>query len=165
MATEKCSTKPLQILYTSIEGNTRSFVTKLEAYAKQRHMENPEERLVKLTEISEASGEVEIAEPFAVFVPTYLGGGNGIDNGNNEIMTTELRDTLEDFDNYKNCYGVIGSGNRNFNAQFGLTAKQYAQQFSFPLIDLFELRGTSKDVERIYARLNTYQTRFEKQIK
>ncbi|MDX5024705.1 class Ib ribonucleoside-diphosphate reductase assembly flavoprotein NrdI, partial [Streptococcus suis] len=51
--------------------------------------------------------------------------------------------------NVKNCIGIVGSGNRNFNNQYCLTAKQYSERFGFPMLGDFELRGTSSDVERI----------------
>ncbi|WP_051993272.1 class Ib ribonucleoside-diphosphate reductase assembly flavoprotein NrdI [Liquorilactobacillus sucicola] len=154
----------MRILFISIEGNTRSFVRKLAAYAQEEHKQDKNVRLIEATEVSDASGELEMKEPFATFVPTYLSGGNGIHNGYTEIMTEELRLTLEDDDNYKKCYGVVGSGNKNFNAQYGLTAKHYASKFSFPLLDLYELRGTTADVERVYKKLVVYQTEFEKKF-
>ena len=48
---------------------------------------------------------------------------------------------------------MIGSGNRNFNKQFCLTARQYSERFGFPVLDEFELRGSNRDVERIAAML------------
>ncbi len=42
---------------------------------------------------------------------------------------------------------------QNFNYQYCLTAKQYAEQFSIPFLADFELRGTTQDIERIYACL------------
>lgn len=155
---------PIKILFISISGNTRSFVKKMTAFAAAQHRLDPAARLTEAIEVGSGNQYLEMQQPFAVFVPTYLGGGNGINSGNQEIMTTELRDTLEDSDNYKWCFGVVGSGNRNFNAQFGLTAKQYAAQFEFPVIDFYELRGTKVDVERIYQRLAEFQTRFEKYL-
>ena len=52
-------------------------------------------------------------------------------------------------DNHKRCFGIIGSGNRNFNNQYCLTAKQYSQRFGFPMLGDFELRGTQSDIERL----------------
>ncbi|WP_193437651.1 class Ib ribonucleoside-diphosphate reductase assembly flavoprotein NrdI, partial [Streptococcus suis] len=51
------------------------------------------------------------------------------------------------------CLGVVGSGNRNFNNQYCLTAKQYAERFNFPVIDTFELRGMQNDIERIGRKI------------
>jgi protein involved in ribonucleotide reduction len=52
---------------------------------------------------------------------------------------------------------VVGSGNKNFNHQYCLTAKQYAEQFNFPFLADYELRGTQADIERIYAILKENQ--------
>ena len=60
-----------------------------------------------------------------------------------------LGDFIAAHDNYKHCFGIIGSGNRNFNEQYCLTAKQYAKRFGFPMLGDFELRGTSADIERL----------------
>ena len=92
---------------------------------------------------------ITVDGPFVSFLPTYLEGGNGIDTGFQEILTGNLRKFLEYQGNFRYCLGIIGSGNRNFNKQFCLTAFQYADQFGFPVIDVFELRGTDEDVERI----------------
>ena len=100
--------------------------------------------------IKDLKGKAIIVDgPFVSFLPTYLEGGNGIDTGFQEILTGNLRKFLEYQGNFRYCLGIIGSGNRNFNKQFCLTAFQYAEQFGFPVIDVFELRGTDEDVERI----------------
>ena len=57
--------------------------------------------------------------------------------------------------------GIVGSGNRNFNAQFGLTAKHYARRFNSPVIGLFELRGNDEEAAKIYTALTNYQKDFE----
>ncbi|OTE84042.1 ribonucleotide reductase assembly protein NrdI, partial [Escherichia coli] len=90
-------------------------------------------------------------EPYVVFVPTYLEGGNGVDNGDQEILTETMREYIDYENNAALCLGVIGSGNKNFNYQYCLTAMQYAEQFSIPFLADFELRGTTQDIERIYA--------------
>ncbi len=63
-------------------------------------------------------------------MPTYLDGGNGLDNGDTEILTETLREYLEYEENHILCLGVVGSGNKNFNNQYCLTAKQYAEENS-----------------------------------
>lgn len=47
--------KNLTILYISIAGNTRSFVTDLQDYAAQQHANNPALPTITLTEISDAT--------------------------------------------------------------------------------------------------------------
>ncbi|MFV0559596.1 MAG: class Ib ribonucleoside-diphosphate reductase assembly flavoprotein NrdI [Enterococcus sp.] len=141
----------MNILYISIAGNTRAFVQKLVEYAESATTSDAPALTIK--EIHENSDFIKETEPFFVFVPTYLEGGNGVDNGDTEILTETMREYLEYSDNYKQCLGVVGSGNKNFNRQYCLTAKQYAEQFDFPFLADYELRGTPKDVETIYAQL------------
>ena len=45
----------LSILYISLAGNTRSFVSDLQDYAQQQHTTNPALPTISLTEISDAS--------------------------------------------------------------------------------------------------------------
>lgn len=147
----------MNIRYISISGNTRSFVQRLTAYAEEQHQQNEKNPTITFKEISENSPlEVE-TEPFFTFVPTYLDGGDGINNGNTEILTEVMREYLAFENNYRYCSGVVGSGNKNFNYQYCLTAKQYAEQFNFPFLADYELRGTQADIERIYAILKENQ--------
>ena len=44
------------------------------------------------------------------YQPT-LKGGNGVDNGDVEILTNPLGDFIATHDNHKRCFGIIGSGN------------------------------------------------------
>ena len=80
-------------------------------------------------------------------------GGNGIDSGFTEIMTNALGEYIAYNDNAKQCVGVVGSGNKNFNEQYCLTARKYARDFDAPFLADYELRGTSQDIERIYTIL------------
>lgn len=143
----------MNIIYISIEGNTRSFLTRMQTYAKQQHSFNSENPLLNLKEVTDQTEPAEEKEPFFVFVPTYLDGGDGITSGFNEIMTNSLGEYIAYGDNAKQCIGVVGSGNRNFNEQYCLTARKYAKQFDAPFLADYELRGTSQDIEVIYGRL------------
>ncbi|MFD1318767.1 class Ib ribonucleoside-diphosphate reductase assembly flavoprotein NrdI [Loigolactobacillus zhaoyuanensis] len=144
---------PINVLYISISGNTRSFVEDLQEYAQQQHEIAAEQPLITLKEISEASPLADETAPYFAFVPTYLDGGNGIDNGVKELLTNVLGEYIAYHTNRKYCRGVVGSGNRNFNEQYCLTAKRYAHDFGFPVIGDYELRGMPADVKRIYATL------------
>lgn len=143
----------INILYISISGNTRAFVEDLQDYAEDQHQQAADQPLIHLKEISEASPLIDETQPYFAFVPTYLDGGNGVDNGVKELMTNVLGEYIGYHRNREFCLGVIGSGNRNFNEQYCLTAKRYAQEFGFPFLADYELRGTTKDVKRIYALL------------
>lgn len=139
----------MNLLYISISGNTRAFVNRLQTYAADQATENT----WSIKEIHDNSPLAAETQPYVAFVPTYLEGGNGVDNGDQEILTETLRDYIDFGDNAKHCLGVIGSGNKNFNYQYCLTAKQYAAQFNVPFLADFELRGTNQDIERIYQVL------------
>ena len=73
----------INILFTSIEGNTRAFIEKLKDYAEAHRPDDT----INAKEISEADPFDDEIEDYFVFVPTYLDGGNGIDNGVKELMT------------------------------------------------------------------------------
>lgn len=139
----------MNIIYISISGNTRSFVKRLTAYAADTYNIS-----INVKEIHENSPFEDESEPFFSFVPTYLDGGNGVDNGDTEILTETLREYLDYHGNFRYCLGVVGSGNKNFNHQYCLTAKQYAEKFGFPFLADYELRGTQEDIERIYTILS-----------
>lgn len=143
----------IKIVYISITGNTRAFVQHLQAYGKeqQRFAENAPQ--ISLQEVDDNTLPYAETTSFFAFVPTYLEGGNGIDNGDQEILTESLREHIEFGENAKHCLGIVGSGNKNFNNQYCLTAKQYATTFEVPFLADYELRGTSADVARIYELL------------
>lgn len=145
--------KPINVLYISIEGNTRSFMKRFEAYAQQQHAINEDNPEVFTKEISEQTDFADEKEPFYTSVPTYLDGGNGIDSGVKELMTNVLGEYIAYHNNSRLCMGVIGSGNRNFNEQYCLTAKRYARLFDAPFLADYELRGTSADIANIYQIL------------
>ena len=145
--------KPIHIIYISISGNTRNFVKKLTDYAELQHQTNSHAPLINSTEISDLSDFKDEPTNFFVMVPTYLDGGNGIDNGVKELMTNTLGEYITYHNNARRVLGVIGSGNRNFNEQYILTAKRYATMTNSSVVDDYELRGTPTDVARIYKNL------------
>lgn len=137
----------LTLVYISLSGNTQSFVKRLSEYLAQNHG-----LTTRQINIKELNHEIfPVSEPFVALLPTYLEGGNGVAHGDVEILTNPLGDFIAAHDNYKNCMGIIGSGNKNFNNQYVLTAKQYSQRFGFALLGDFELRGTIADIKRLAA--------------
>ncbi|KRN58461.1 class Ib ribonucleoside-diphosphate reductase assembly flavoprotein NrdI [Limosilactobacillus secaliphilus] len=144
----------MNILFISIEGNTRSFLKRMSAYARQQHSFNDANPLIKCKEISDQTVPAAEQEPFFAFVPTYLDGGNGFDSGFTELMTNALGEYIAQNDNADKCIGVVGSGNKNFNEQYCLTAKKYAHEFDAPFLADYELRGTDEDIQKIYKILS-----------
>ncbi|MCL0319449.1 class Ib ribonucleoside-diphosphate reductase assembly flavoprotein NrdI [Apilactobacillus xinyiensis] len=143
----------INVLYISIEGNTKNFVKNLSEYAKNEHDQDEQKPVINAKEISEQTDFSNETDNFFAFVPTYLDGGNGIDNGVKELMTNVLGEYIHYNNNARKCIGVVGSGNRNFNEQYCLTARRYAKAFNCDLVADFELRGTSRDVTRVYEAL------------
>lgn len=143
----------ISLVYISLSGNTASFIKRLSAFLQERH-ENVEIEQVDIKDmVKEERTFYAMSQPFVAFLPTYLEGGNGLDNGDVEILTNDLGDFIAFEENYKRCFGIVGSGNRNFNNQYCLTAKQYAERFGFPVLDTFELRGLNEDVKRIGLKI------------
>lgn len=144
----------IYVLFISIEGNTRSFLTRMQAFAKQQHSINPKNPVIELKEITDQTVPEKEEQPFFAFVPTYLDGGDGINSGFKELMTNPLGEYIANNNNAEKCMGVVGSGNKNFNQQYCLIARMYARDFNAPFLADYELRGTSEDIERIYGILS-----------
>ena len=140
--------KKIYLVYISLSGNTESFVKRLTSFLQFQTDWRVELVHVKNL-VKQGVPFYELDAPSVAFLPTYLEGGNGVDNGDIEILTPPLGDFIAYGSNAQGCLGVVGSGNRNFNNQYCLTAKQYADRFGFPVIDTFELRGLQNDIERV----------------
>lgn len=141
--------KKISLVYISLSGNTESFVTRLKDYLLTQYADIEVEKIHIKTLIKEGQGFFEMANPYIAFLPTYLEGGNGVDNGDVEILTTPVGDFIAFGDNASKCFGVVGSGNRNFNNQYCLTARQYSQRFGFPVLANFEMRGMLGDIKNV----------------
>lgn len=144
--------KKIYLVYISLSGNTESFVKRLKSFFQ--FQTDWEIELVHVKDlVKQDIPFYRLDAPFVAFLPTYLEGGNGVDNGDVEILTNPLGDFIALGTNAELCLGVVGSGNRNFNNQYCLTAKQYSERFNFPVIDTFELRGMQNDIERIGRKI------------
>ena len=78
----------ITIIYISLSGNTESFVKRLSSYLKTWHQIDT--KLINIKELDHTT--FPVTEPFVAMLPTYLEGGNGVDNGDVEILTTPLGD-------------------------------------------------------------------------
>ncbi|MGT2744908.1 class Ib ribonucleoside-diphosphate reductase assembly flavoprotein NrdI [Streptococcus phocae subsp. phocae] len=135
----------LTIVFISLSGNTLSFVKRMSQYLLENH-----EITTRQINIKDLKHETfPLTDPYIAVLPTYLEGGNGLDSGEVEILTNPLGDFIAAHGNAKHCLGIIGSGNKNFNHQYCLTAKQYAKRFGFPMLGDFELRGDQADIQRL----------------
>lgn len=135
----------INVLYTSTEGNTKSFIEKLKVIAEK------EGDVFEARVIGDETDYANETEPYVAIVPTYLNGGTGTGPEVTEIFTNALGEYIEFGRNQHYLKGVIGSGNRNFNVQFNLTAIRYAKKFNVPMVFAYELRGSKFDAEKAYA--------------
>ena len=116
----------VSLVYISLSGNTESFVRRLTDYLLEQHPSLEVEKIHIKDMVKEGQPFFEMDNPFIAFLPTYLEGGNGVDNGDVEILTTDVGDFIALWSECPaSVWGYIGSGNRNFNNQYCLTAKQY----------------------------------------
>lgn len=141
------------LVYISLSGNTESFVKRLTVYLLEKDPQLDIQQVDIKSLVKEDQPFFVMDRPYVAFLPTYLEGGNGLDSGDVEILTTDLGSFIAYENNVENCLGIVGSGNKNFNNQYCLTAKQYAQRFGFPLLDDFELRGLQNDIERVADKI------------
>lgn len=118
----------MKIAYYSITGQTKRFVNKLgmDGY-----------------EITDADPFYKMGQPFVLIVPAY-----------DDDMMDPVIDFLQYEDNAKNCVGVAGGGNRNFNTLYNHTAKDIASALNVPVVFQFEFNGTNKDVENFKKVVN-----------
>lgn len=139
----------VSLVYISLSGNTESFVKRLTAYLLEQHPGLEVDQVNIKDLVKEGRPFYAMDGPFIAFLPTYLEGGNGVDNGDVEILTTDVGDFIAFADNVQKCLGIVGSGNRNFNNQYCLTAKQYSDRFGFPVLADFEMRGMLGDIKKV----------------
>lgn len=135
----------LTLLYISLSGNTKNFIDRISKPLSSEY----DLKIMDMKQMVKDNEHHDLDSKTVVFIPTYLEGGNGIDNGDVEILTTPLREYLRTQDTDQYLIGIVGSGNKNFNHQYCLTAKQYREEFGKPMLADFELRGTPADLERI----------------
>ncbi|GAQ02134.1 ribonucleotide reductase [Companilactobacillus farciminis] len=118
----------MNLAYYSITGQTKRFVDKLgiDGY-----------------EIIDADPFYQMGRSFILIVPSY-----------DDDMMDPVIDFLQYEDNAKNCVGVAGGGNRNFNTLYNHTAKDIAAALNVPVVFEFEFNGTTKDVENFKKVVN-----------
>lgn len=123
----------VDIAYYSITGQTRRFVNKtgLNGY-----------------EISDADPFHEMGRSFILIVPAY-----------DDDMMDPVVDFLQYKTNAKNCVGLAGGGNRNFNSLYNHTARDIAKGLDVPVVFEFEFNGTNKDVENFKKVVNNFGTK------
>lgn len=122
---------PLIVYFSSVSGNTRRFVEKLNVRSKPLPLKTGDDTIV-------------VHEPYVLCAPTY---GNPKKEGGH--VPPQVVKFLNVETNRKHLLGVIGAGNTNFSDKFCIAADIIAQKCEVPVLYKFELMGTPEDVVKV----------------
>ena len=123
------------VYFSSVSGNTARFVEKLELPA------------VRIPLRPRLDHMPVLESPKVLILPTY-GGGPETSAVPKQVLTF-----LSTPENRQNIVGVVGTGNTNFGAAYGLAAKLVARKLDVPLLNMVELFGTPEEVEETRDRI------------
>jgi protein involved in ribonucleotide reduction len=125
------------VYFSSISGNTRRFVEKLDRRAARIPLHPRDESL-------------RAEEPYVLVLPTY---GGGITGG---AVPKQVIRFLNDEGNRSLIRGVIGAGNTNFGEAFCLAGDILADKCKVPHLYRFEVFGTPDDVRIVHEGLESF---------
>lgn len=98
-------------------------------------------------EITENYPDIEMSEPYVLFVPSYAEEHNGMMKS--QDIVDPVFEFLEVKGNLELCKGIIGSGNRNFAQLYLGTAKELSEKYDLDILYGYEMNGTSIDVSNV----------------
>lgn len=116
------------IYFSNIADNTENFVNKLGWDLGEIH------RIPKQGEFPTPP-----TKPYVLIIPTYGSGKPPV----------QVRKFLNKAVNRKMICGVVGSGNKNFGANFARASDTVARMCNIPLLGKFEMRGTDEEIKII----------------
>ena len=122
---------PDLVYFSSVSENTLRFVERLNRPA------------VRIPLRTRKEGEIRVARPFVLVVPTYGGGER------NGTVPRQVITFLNDPINRGFIRGVITAGNTNFGEHYCLAGTVISAKCGVPELYRFELLGTQRDVERV----------------
>ena len=123
------------VYFSSVSGYTDRFVKKLNLPA------------VRIPLRPRLDHMPVLESPKVLILPTY-GGGPETSAVPKQVLTF-----LSTPENRQNIVGVVGTGNTNFGAAYGLAAKLVARKLDVPLLNMVELFGTPEEVEETRDRI------------
>jgi len=125
------------VYFSSISGNTHRFIEKLGKPAERIPLHAKEPAL-------------QVDEPYVLVLPTY-GGGDG-----KGAVPKQVIKFLNVESNRSLIRGVIGAGNTNFGAAYGLAGDIIAAKCQVPHLYRFEVFGTPDDVRIVHDGLESF---------
>ncbi len=118
------------LAYMSITGQTKRFVNKLDFKTY-------------CIDVHDMSKIQSLGENYVLILPTY------------DLDTVKkIEEFIEFGTNIHFLKGVIGSGNRNFDKEFCISAKYIAKKYNIPLLHCFEFHGQDADVDIVRNEVN-----------
>lgn len=128
------------VYFSSVSGNTKRFVDKLETASERIPLYAREEPL-------------KVTEPYVLVIPTYGGGSHG------GAVPKQVIRFLNDVDNRNLIRGVIALGNTNFGEAYCLAGDIISQKCKVPVMYRLELFGTPEDVTAVRDGLDKFWER------
>lgn len=128
------------VYFSSVSGNTKRFVDKLETASARIPLYARDEPL-------------KATEPYVLVIPTYGGGSHG------GAVPKQVIRFLNDVDNRNLIRGVIASGNTNFGEAYCLAGDIISQKCKVPVMYRLELFGTPEDVTAVRDGLDKFWDR------
>lgn len=122
------------VYFSSISGNTKRFVDKLE-------VENQRIPLYRTDD------ELFVTEPYVLVVPTY---GGGTHSG---AVPKQVIKFLNHKSNRDLIRGIVAMGNTNFGAAFCKAGEIISEKTGAPILAYVEIYGLPEDVEDIRIKI------------
>jgi protein involved in ribonucleotide reduction len=128
---------PLIVYFSNVSENTLRFVAKLpyEALRIPVHFDkNP----------------LTVDRDYILVLPTY---GSGADT---KAIPRQVIKFLNIEENRNHCKAVIGGGNTSFGEGFVKASRQISSKLQIPIISIFEVFGTTKEVDETIKRIESF---------
>lgn len=129
---------PDVVYFSSVSGNTRRFIERLDLPAARIPLR------------PRVEGQLRVARPFVLVVPTYGGGHRST------AVPKQVIGFLNDPVNRGLLRGVITAGNTNFGEDYCLAGTVISDKCQVPELYRFELLGTERDLHRVREGLATF---------
>lgn len=131
-------TLPEVVYFSSVSGNTRRFIERLDLPAARIPLR------------PRVEGDLRVSRPFVLVVPTYGGGHRST------AVPKQVIGFLNDPVNRGLLRGVITAGNTNFGEDYCLAGAVISDKCQVPELYRFELLGTERDVHRVREGLSSF---------
>lgn len=125
-----------------VTGYTNTFINRLELPA------------VRLPELIKDAKDFRISEPFVLVCPTYESErAHGIGR---TLLPRQVASFLNIPENRELMRAVVGTGNRNFYADFAGSAVEINKKTGVPILHQIELAGTDREVFETRNRIEEF---------